>query len=215
MNKWLIKEEIFSHPFTCILSGPTMCGKTSLLKNILLHKNILIKPQPQRIIYCYKAWQPAYDEFKNELEIEFNEGVLNIDELNSNINNVIVFDDLMIECLKSEPVMNLFTVGSHHKNTGVFFITQNIFSKGKFARDISLNANYMIIFHNPRDQMQFQMLARQMFPNNSNFLTESFNDATKKPHGYLYLDLKKSTEMKNRIQTSILPGQLRIIYTQK
>ena len=138
-----------------------------------------------------------------------------LDELNSNINNVIVFDDLMIECLKSEPVMNLFTVGSHHKNTGVFFITQNIFSKGKFARDISLNANYMIIFHNPRDQMQFQMLARQMFPNNSNFLTESFNDATKKPHGYLYLDLKKSTEMKNRIQTSILPGQLRIIYTQK
>ena len=74
----------------------------------------------------------------------------------------------MNQCNESEQVMNLFTVGSHHKNTSVFFLTQNIFSKGKFTRDISLNSNYLIIFKNPRDQLQFQILARQMFPNNTN-----------------------------------------------
>jgi len=51
--------------------------------------------------------------------------------------NLIIFDDLMSECINSNTIMNLFTVGSHHKNTSVFFITQNIFSKGKFARDIT------------------------------------------------------------------------------
>ena len=191
-------------------------------KNIFVERNfkklinVLIKPPPQRIILCYKAWQPTYDDFKNNIPyIEFNEGIIDMDLLNQSVNNLVIFDDLMSECIKSESVLYLFTVGSHHKNTGVFFITQNIFSKGKDARDISLNANYLIIFFNPRDQMQFNILARQMYPNNSRFLIESFSDATSKPHGYLFLDLKQSTLVKNRIQTGILPNQLRIIYTAK
>lgn len=216
MDKWLIDSEIFLHPFTCIISGPTMCGKTFLLKEILINRHVLIKPSPDRIIFCYKAWQKSYEDFKNSIPgIEFNDGIIDMDSLNQNVNNLVIFDDLMSECIKSESVLNLFTVGSHHKNTGVFFITQNIFSKGKYARDISLNANYLIIFYNPRDQMQFNILARQMYPNNSKFLIESFNDATSKPHGYLFLDLKQSTQVKNRIQTGILPNQLRIIYTTK
>ena len=109
---WLIDKDIFQHPFTCILSGPTMCGKTHLLKEILKNKHVLISPTPQRIIICYKAWQNFYDEFK------------------------------------------------------------------------------------------------RLVPN-------SFEDATKKPHGYLFLDLKQTTEFRNRIQSGILPNQLRVIYTQK
>ena len=69
----------------------------------------------------------------------------------------------MSECINNEEIMNLFTVGTHHINTSVFFLTQNIFSKGKYSRDISLNTNYMILFKNPRDQQQFQILARQIY----------------------------------------------------
>ena len=193
-----------------------MSGKSYLLKKILEHRILLITPAPEKIIYCYKAWQPGFDNLKNQIpSIQFYEGIIDLDTLDINFTNIIVFDDLMTECLKNESVMNLFTVGSHHYNIGVFFITQNIFSKGKFARDISLNTNYMIIFHNPRDQQQFQILARQMYPQNSKYLQESFEDATKKSYGYLFLDLKQITEMKNRIQTGILPDELRIIYTIK
>ena len=73
----------------------------------------------------------------------------------------------------------------------------------------------MIIFRNPRGQQQLQILARQMYPNNSKFLIESFQDATKKPFGYLFLDLKQTTENKNRIQTGILPFEERLICTEK
>jgi hypothetical protein len=71
----------------------------------------------------------------------------------------------------------------------------------------------MILFRNPRDKQQIQILARQMFPNNSRFLIESFEDATLKPHGYLLIDLNQNSEMRNRIQTGILPNEKRIFYT--
>ena len=216
MNKWIIGSEIFVHPFNYIISGPTMCGKTFFLKEILKFRDILITPVPTKIYFCYKSWQKTYDDFKELIpNIVFIKGLIDFDDLNINHKNMIIFDDLMKECIESESVMNIFTVGSHHKNTSTFFLTQNIFAQGKFSRDISLNANYMIIFRNPRDLQQIQVLARQMFPNDSKFLIESFQDSTLKPHGYLFLDLKQSTESRNRIQSGILPNQKRIIYLSK
>ena len=216
MNKWIVDSTIFSHPFNCILSAPTMGGKTFMIKEILKYKDILIEPSPNRIIFCYKSWQPSYDLIKQEISsIEFIEGILDTDIIKIQNNNLIVLDDLMAECLNSEEIMNLFTVGSHHRNTSVFFLTQNIFSKGKFSRDISLNSNYMLIFKNPRDQQQLQILARQMYPNNSKFLIESFQDATKASFGYLLLDLKQTTPHRNRVQTGIIHHEKRIFYTEK
>jgi hypothetical protein len=216
MTNWLINEYIFIHPFTCLIVGPTQSGKTFILKEILKYRNQLFNSIPERIIFCYAAWQTTYELYRKEVpNIEFKEGIFDIELLNVNKQNLIIFDDLMADCNKSEKIMNLFTVGSHHQNTSVFFLTQNIFSKGKYTRDISLNSNYLIIFKNPRDQLQFQILARQMFPNKTKFLLESFEDATSRPHGYLLFDLKQSTEERNRIQTNILPYEKRIIYTAK
>lgn len=216
MEPWLIEGAIFQHPFNCIISGPTMCGKSFILKEILKFRNVLIDPSPNVIYYCYKEWQSNFDMLKLENpKIKFVKGIIDYEDLNENVSNLVIFDDLMKECITSENVMNIFTVGSHHKNTSTFFLTQNVFSQGKFARDISLNSNYMIIFRNPRDQQQIQTLSRQMFPQNFNFLIESFSDATNKPHGYLFIDLKQTTEERNRIQTGILPTQKRIIYTKK
>lgn len=193
-----------------------MSGKTYFLEQVLKFKDVLITPSPSKIIYCYKEWQPAFDTFKLEIpEIKFINGIIGYDELDDQNTKLVIFDDLMKECIESENVMNIFTVGSHHKNTSTFFITQNIFSQGKFARDISINSNYMVIFRNPRDQQQIQILSRQMYPDNSKFIIESFRDATKYPYGYLFIDLKQSTEERNRIQTGILPTQKRIIYTVK
>ena len=106
MDKWLIDSEIF---IFCIISGPTMCGITFLLKEILINRHVLIKPSPERIIFCYKAWQKSYEDFKNSIPgIEFNDGIIDLDSLNQNVNNLVIFDDLMSECIKSESVLNLF-----------------------------------------------------------------------------------------------------------
>ena len=213
---WFIDEAIFNHPFTCLLAGPTGAGKTVLLNNILLNKNILVEPKITRIVYCYNSWQPNYDIILNssELKIEFFHGLFDIDSFDKNQNNLLILDDLMDECENSKVIKKLFTVDSHHNNISVFLITQNIFPKGKCARDISLNSHYIIIFKNPRDMNQVGVLGRQMFPFNCKFFLEAYQDATEnKAHGYLFIDLKQTTDQKNRIQTGIIPGDERIIYT--
>lgn len=216
MNKiWEIDEVIFKHPFTCFIAGPTQSGKTFLIQQILKHNDELIKPKIDRIIYCYSAWQPFFESFRN-LNIEFYEGIISLDDIDSSLNNLIILDDLLKECQDNTSIQNLFTIDSHHKNISVFLLSQNLFPKGKCSRTISLNSHYLIIFNNPRDRSQIHVLARQMFPNSSNFLVESYLDAIEnKAHGYLFLDLKQQTLEKNRVQTGILPEDLRIIYTSK
>ena len=214
MDPWLIEGEIFFFPFNLIISGPTSCGKTYLLTEILKYRVVMIKNVPEKIIYCYKSWQANYDQIRSfNKNVNFIEGIPDEDQLNKLSNCILIFDDLNNQCINNEFVRDIFTVGSHHRNISAIVISQNVFSKGKFSREISLNSNYMIIFKNPRDQVQLQVLARQMFPGNKRFLQEAFNDATQKPHGYIFIDLMQFTPSKNRIQTGILPMQLRIIYT--
>lgn len=214
---WEIDSFIFKHPFTCFVAGPTQSGKTFLIHEILKYADQIIDQKIHKIIYCYSTWQPFYDQLKMiSNNIEFYEGIYNIDEINSNQNNLIVLDDLLKECQDNQTIQNLFTVDSHHKNISVFLLSQNLFPQGKCTRTISLNSHYMIIFNNPRDKSQINVLARQMFPYNVNFFLEAYLDAIEnKSHGYLFLDLKQSTIEKNRVQTGILPTDLRIIYTKK
>ena len=95
------------------------------------------------------------------------------------------------------------------------YLTQNLFPPRKLSRTISLNSHYMIIFKNPRDSLGISTLARQMYPHNTNFLLQSFQDATKKPYGYLLLDLHQLTPENMRLRTNILPGEKQIVYVKR
>jgi hypothetical protein len=215
---WLVTTDVFKHPFTCLLAGPTQSGKSFFIKDILKNCAELINPPPEKIIYCYSIWQPLYDELQSTFAeiLSFNKGIISIEGLNEKENKLIILDDLMKKCEKDPNILDLFTVDSHHKNISVMFVSQNLFSQGKYFRTISLNSQYLVLFKNPRDKSQIVVLARQMFPEDSRFLVEAFKDAVEnQSHSYLFVDLKQSTLEKNRIQAGIVPGQERIIYTPK
>jgi len=192
---------LFRTPFTCLLAGPTSSGKTELLFKILEEKNRLFDIIPDNIIYCYSEYQNSFNELRN---IKFNHGLVDIDDLDNTKNNLLIIDDLMEEATNHKSILHLFTRGYHHKNISVFLIVQNLFTNGKFSRTISLNSHYMFIFKNPRDKSQIQYLGRQMFPKNSNFLVEVYEDISKKPYGYLFIDNKQETSNLLRIKTDIL-----------
>jgi hypothetical protein len=86
-------------------------------------------------------------------------------------------------------VCDLFTKGSHHRNISVILITQNLFHQGRFCREISLNAKYIVVLKNIRDREQFSHLAQQVLPHDSKGLSDAYLSATEEPHGYLVLDL--------------------------
>lgn len=203
---------IFKHPFTCLIAGPTGSGKTMLLMQILENRNTMINPKPDRIVYCYKQFQKAFEKIDY---IEFHEGLVDIDEFDPAINNIVIIDDLMMQSEQDKTVLNLFTVDSHHQNISVFFLSQNLFSQGKYMRTISLNCHYIILMNNPRDRSQINYLAKQVFPTHTKFLVESYIDATSTKFGYLFLDFRQETDNELRVQTGIIPNQTRIIYQTK
>ena len=193
----------FKHPFCMTVAGPSQCGKTWFIMELLKRRNAIIYPPPSRIIYCYSVWQENFEEIKQNIDfIEFNNGLPKIDDINQSENNLIILDDLMSECIDDKKILHLFTVESHHKNISAIFLTQNIFCKGKYARSISLNSHYLILFRNVRDPSQVSHLGRQLYPKNSKFFDEAFNDAvTSQKFGYLIVDLKQNTPDNLRLRT--------------
>ena len=130
-------------------------------------------------------------------------------------NCLVIVDDLMSQCSQNQSMSDLFTKGSHHRGVSVMYLTQNLFPPGRQSRTISLNSHYMIVFKNPRDSLGISTLARQMYPNSTNFLLQSFQDATKRPYGYLLLDLHQLTPENMRLRTNILPGEKQIVYVKR
>ena len=57
-----------------------------------------------------------------------------------------------------------------------------------------------------------QHLGAQMYPKNSKFLVEAFEDATKIPYGYLLLDLRQDTPEDMRVRTTIFPEEQEVVY---
>ena len=190
-------ETHFKHPFTGIVAGPTGCGKSSWIETLLRNLRKII-PRPEKIYWCYSEWQKLYESITG---VEFIEGVLDIEIIDKSVRNLVIIDDLMEE--KDDSVTKLFTKASHHRNTSVLYITQNIFEKHKDSRTISLNAQYMIAFKNPRDPSQIQHLARQMYPTNPDYMMDAFLKATSEEHGYLYIDLTQTTPEGYRLRSSI------------
>jgi hypothetical protein len=52
------------------------------------------------------------------------------------------------------------------------------------------------------------MLARQVDPGRVQEFMRSYEDATSRPHGYLMLDLKPTTDDQQRLKTNVLPGEI-------
>ncbi len=202
-------------PFTCLIIGPTMSGKTIFTKTLIENADKLIYPRPQRIVWCYGEFQPLYEEImKINSNIEFVEGFPDelYESFSPSINNLLILDDLMAELGSDKRLANLFTKGSHHRNLSIIHIQQNLFPKSKDSRTISLNSHYLVVFKNPRDSAQIMQLGKQMFPRNSQHLLNAYKDATSVPHGYLLVDLKQSTPEKLRLRTNILHNDEQTVY---
>lgn len=201
------------HPSTVLVSGPTGCGKTVFVSQLVIEN--LIQPRPTRVIWVYSEWQTLYDEIKiKRVGIDFVKGLDDdiYQSLDPKIRNLIILDDQMHNTGDSKLLGRLFTEASHHRNLTIIYIVQNLFDKGKSHRTVSLNAQYLILFKNPRDKSQIATMGRQMFPGKGKFLVESFQDATQVPYGYLFLDLKPGTEDNMRVMTKILPNERTGLY---
>lgn len=208
------------HPFSAILAGPSNCGKSYFIKNLLLNAKSTLSTVPNNIVWYFACWQPLYTELLKSFPfIKFVEGLpsrLNDDELLPlNKVNLVVIDDLMCDASQSPEIQHAFTKYVHHRNLSIIYIVQNLFCQGKSSRTINLNAKYIVLFKNPRDKLQVATLARQMYPGKASFFMEAYEDATGKPYGYLVVDLNSTTPESCRLRTGMFPPNLPASYVIK
>jgi hypothetical protein len=117
--------------------------------------------------------------------------------------SLIVIDDLMRDVTNSKAVCELSVEGSHHRNISVACILQNGFSNGKVNRSMSINTHYIVLFKNARDQVGPAIRARQMYLSHPKTFMIKYTEATKRPYGYLFIDLKQNTPDEDRLKTDI------------
>ena len=194
-----------------VISGPTGCGKTTLVQNLLNSRSQVIYPPPNITSYFFGEHQRSFLSMK---DVRFYEGLDDLNSIKFGEPHLIIIDDLMSEASKSEQISNLFTKGSHHRNVSVILLIQNFFSRGEQLRNITLNAHYVVLFKNPRDKTIARSIACQMYPTKVQGFQRAYELATENPFSYFFIDLKPKTPESLRLLSNVL-GEERFISVYK
>ena len=176
--------------FKLFISGPSRCGKTFFVADLLQNIQTFAAQPPSRVIYIYKVWQTKFDEMKSVVHIFMEDEKNIIDKIKEYATGVpilIVFDD-MINSSSLSDLASLFTVDARHMNMSLVFLTQRMFVNDEHFRQISQNCDYFIIFKNPRNSSEIRTLAQQITPG-SLHLINMYIEATKEPFSYLFINL--------------------------
>ena len=190
----------FAQPFTMTLAGGRRTGKTYFTKTLLeRNRHLLSSPTLETIIWFYGASQQSiFDELIGTIQeygqrIEFVQGLPQDKTVQDFIGDfpgqqkLIVLDDLMEKASNRPDVAALFTHG-RHEHVSVMYLTQNFFHKSKYARDISLNNDYAVLFKNTRNPSMITHLGQQM--GNVKFLKQAYQAATVDPFSHLFIDMR-------------------------
>ncbi len=109
-----------------------------------------------------------------------------------------------------EDLIDIVTVQSRHHNTSTFILFQSLFPANRLGRQISLNVKYIHAHKNPRENVQIQILARQLSLNNYKYIVKVHHKVTETPYQCLLFDLTQQMEDCLRIHSDYLPRELPI-----
>lgn len=203
------------HPFCSIVVGPPRAGKTYLTIKLINNADEMLSTPPAQIFYCYSENQPAFETLP--AHVQMIHGKMDIDKLSADPSQpkLLVLDDLIIDYEKDrgQDLDKLFAVGSHHLNTSIILLTQNLFH-GK-SRTSRISTHYFFLLKSPGDKLSVMNFARQSFPGQQNYFMESYTDAVSQKHGYLFVDNTTSCEDDMRLSTNIFPNETQIFYLPK
>jgi hypothetical protein len=209
----------FKNPSSFILAGPTQCGKTTFVFNMLRYADLIFEDGrcKQNVVYYYNIWQNQFDEFSKEnIVTEFVNKLPSVQDVIDKTQyfkeeggSIIIIDDFGQRLNKD--IAEIFSVLMHHTNSVVILLMQNIFSRNPVFRDISISTTYIIMFNNPRDSSQISHFAKQFYSQNPKFLVEAFHAATDEPYSYMLFDLAQKTPKKFKVRSRVLPHELPMI----
>ena len=183
--------------FKLFINGPSRSGKTFFLKDFIQNMDIFCKSPPKIITLVYKVFQPIYLDLNVDyLRMDCDNLKEKLLELARGESMLVIFDDL-INSSSLPTIANLFVVDGRHSNLSMIFLSQKLFIKNDYFRQISQNSDYYMLFKNPRNSQEIQTLSHQMTPGKKHLITY-YKEATKNPFSYLFINLTQ--ECKERVK---------------
>jgi len=169
-----------------------MSGKSSLLLQMVRHRNKVFSCAIDFVVWVYKYNQPEFDCLAaTDSSVVFTNNLANVNKLiDGKKNCFVIFDDLMLNFKTSEGnafITDWFIRKSSHTNTSVAVLLHNPFFPN--LKTVMLNASCTILFRNNRERQQIYYISSQMFPTHTKFLVYCYLDAISlKQFGFILLD---------------------------
>ena len=196
-------------PFLMLMAGCSGSGKSTLTTKLVAQAEDTMTRVPQKILLFYSHMQQAYQDLAKAAPcpVQLLAGCDHFtDALTTPAGTLIIVDDM--QATHAGAVSAWFTRKSHHYDTSVIHLVQNVFDKDPEHRTISLNATYIVLFKNPRDKSQVTHLDKQVYPGGQGLLTAAYRDATRQaPHSYIVIDFNQSTPEKFRLRNTLFPDE--------
>lgn len=191
---------MFKSPVSFILVGPSMCGKTTFIKNLIKQRESIINSKIEKIYYCCPNKNYAPYEITSIENVELIQGLPEIEDIEQS--SLLILDDFLLHLDKK--IAEIFTVSCHHKNISVVLAVQNLYHRScPWLRDISLNTQQIVLFRTLRDLQQIEIFCRQICPNNYKNLLTLYKETTALPYSYLIFDFGQKCSNLLRIRTNI------------
>ena len=206
--------DLFRNPARLLVAGYSNSGKTEFVTKLITKYS----KRFYKIIVSGVDKHPLQSNPEISPKLELHEGIIDIfEEVNESEDErgiLYVLDDLFFDALEDKTVMKSYTRG-RHANISVILITQNLFARGKYARDISLNASHFVL-HKMRDLNQIETLGRQLFgKSGSRQMVDIYKKATKESYGYLLVDVAPGTPDYLTFRSRVVGLEPEIVYQWK
>ena len=196
----IITEAEFPDNFRCIISGPTECGKTFLLKKLFLasiyfDKLYIIGPTGDQ----YQGTCFADEGVDNgKANVEFIKDIKDLpspDKLPKDLKKLMIFDDVRAK----EPIINEYFCRGRHNNCNMIYLNQNLFSLGR--QSVRENCNLFILFEQKGKAL---ISIYQDFFNNVELSYNDFanicNKVWKEPYNYIVIDITKNKNNNGKLR---------------
>ena len=199
-----------------LLTGASGSGKTEWAINLIRYRQVLFQKPPTYVKWYYRVYQDVYRTMlQSGLVQEVEEGIPSIgevEELSKKYPNCLIVIDDPGQDRNLAVLADLFAVVARHNKVNVIVMTQNLFPRGRGARDVTLNATVLVLFRNLRDLNQISTFGRQFQPTKAKGFLDVYRDVTSdKAYSYLLLDFSQDLADNLRIRTDIFPWE----YPQK